>query len=243
MNALSPFYYGQKEIRTVKIGDEIWFAGKDICEGLDIAWTSRTLDPIKSDWKRVMNLITPRGNQDLTVISEAAVYKLAFRSRKPEAEKFTDWIAGEVLPQIRKTGKYIPPNHGILPLVLHTDVTVQKAMSKYVNSHNFRKIGKKGAINYNIKNCQAHNNGLTPKQMKELGKSKGLRSVDRQSGKAVARKLFPEKACCQSLADNLVEQGYEAQKVFNVTPKAMAVFQGILQLGAIPPELNQIESK
>jgi prophage antirepressor-like protein len=165
MNALSPFYYGAKEIRTVKIGDEIWFAGKDICEGLDIAWTSRTLDPIKSDWKRVMNLITPRGKQDLAVISEAAVYKLAFRSRKPEAEKFTDWIAGEVLPQIRKTGKYIPPNHGILPLVLHTDVSVQKAMSKYVNSHNFRKIGKKGAIRYNIKNCQAHNDGMTPKHL------------------------------------------------------------------------------
>lgn len=180
MNALSPFYYGHKEIRTVKIGDEIWFAAKDICEGLDITWNGSTLNPIKSEWRRMLKFSTPRGNQDFAVISEAAVYKLAFRSRKPEAEKFTDWIAGEVLPQIRKTGKYIPPNHGILPLVLHTDITVQKAMSKYVNSHNFRKIGKKGAINYNIKNCQAHNDGLTPKQMRALGKEEGLRSVDRQ---------------------------------------------------------------
>jgi BRO family, N-terminal domain len=44
--------------------------------------------------------------QELVVITEAAVYKLAFRSNKPEADAFTDWVADEVLPSIRKTGCY-----------------------------------------------------------------------------------------------------------------------------------------
>jgi prophage antirepressor-like protein len=74
MNALSPFYYGQKEIRTVKIGNEIWFVAKDICEGLDITWSGNTLTPIKAEWRRMLKFNTPRGNQDLVVISEAAVF-------------------------------------------------------------------------------------------------------------------------------------------------------------------------
>jgi len=39
-------------------------------------------------------------------LTESGVYKLVFKSRKPDAEKFTDWIADEVLPSIRKTGTY-----------------------------------------------------------------------------------------------------------------------------------------
>jgi len=39
-------------------------------------------------------------------LTEAGVYKLIFKSRKEEAEKFQDWVTDEVLPQIRKTGSY-----------------------------------------------------------------------------------------------------------------------------------------
>lgn len=39
-------------------------------------------------------------------LTESGVYKLVFKSHKPNAEKFTDWIADEVLPSIRKTGSY-----------------------------------------------------------------------------------------------------------------------------------------
>lgn len=41
-------------------------------------------------------------------ITESGVYKLVFKSRKPNAEAFTDWVTDEVLPQIRQTGGYIP---------------------------------------------------------------------------------------------------------------------------------------
>jgi len=43
----------------------------------------------------------------MLTVTEAGVYKLVFSSRKPEAEQFTDWIASDVLPSIRKTGGYM----------------------------------------------------------------------------------------------------------------------------------------
>lgn len=39
-------------------------------------------------------------------LTESGLYKLIFKSRKPEAERFTDWVTDEVLPSIRKTGRY-----------------------------------------------------------------------------------------------------------------------------------------
>jgi len=45
-------------------------------------------------------------SQSTTFLNEAGLYKFAFRSNKPEADKFTNWVAGEVLPQLRKTGRY-----------------------------------------------------------------------------------------------------------------------------------------
>ena len=45
--------------------------------------------------------------QRLSVINEAGLYKLAFRSNKPEADRFVNWVASDVLPSIRRTGGYI----------------------------------------------------------------------------------------------------------------------------------------
>lgn len=42
-------------------------------------------------------------------LTESGVYKLVFKSRKPNAEKFTDWVTDEVLPSLRKTGSYKMP--------------------------------------------------------------------------------------------------------------------------------------
>ena len=42
-------------------------------------------------------------------ITESGVYKLVFKSRKPNAEAFTDWVTDEVLPTLRKTGSYEMP--------------------------------------------------------------------------------------------------------------------------------------
>lgn len=63
---------------------------------------SRNSDVGKTDFRKLNNA----GENFLT---ESGVYKLVFKSHKPNAEKFTDWIADEVLPALRKTGSYEMP--------------------------------------------------------------------------------------------------------------------------------------
>jgi len=55
-------------------------------------------------------------------LTESGVYKLAFRSNKEEAERFTDWVTDEVLPTIRKTGGYVNDDEMFLNTYLpHAD--------------------------------------------------------------------------------------------------------------------------
>ena len=96
-----------KAIRTVMVDDEPMFVAKDVFAMLDISWEGvKSLPQIPKSWRGVGKLPTPSGIQTFMTINEAAVFKIAFRSNKPEADKFTDWVAGEVLPQIRKKGFY-----------------------------------------------------------------------------------------------------------------------------------------
>lgn len=106
------FTYESHQVRTVTEKGETWFAARDVCAALGIGWTGATLKNIPVSWQGLLSFNIPStgkrggGNQRLKVISEAAVYKLAFRSNKPEADAFTNWVASEVLPAIRKTGRY-----------------------------------------------------------------------------------------------------------------------------------------
>lgn len=99
-------------IRSKVINGEPWFVAKDIALALSIAWTGHTLDRIPEEWQGAVSFTTPCGSyqggglQSLKVINESAMYKLTFRSNKPEAEHFVNWIAGKVLPSIRRTGFY-----------------------------------------------------------------------------------------------------------------------------------------
>ena len=106
------FTYESHQIRTVTENGETWFAAVDVCKSLGISWRGNTLNAIPDGWKGMRSFRTPSsgqrggGIQTLRFISEPAVYKLAFRSNKPEADAFTNWVASEVLPAIRKTGKF-----------------------------------------------------------------------------------------------------------------------------------------
>ena len=101
------FAFNSRQIRTVTENNEIWFAAVDVSRALGIPWNGNTtLQVIPAAWRGVSKFHTPSGKQKLITISEPAVYKLAFRSNKPEADAFTNWVASEVLPAIRKGGEY-----------------------------------------------------------------------------------------------------------------------------------------
>lgn len=69
----------------------------------------QNLSELDEDEKGVCITDTPGGKQEMTTISESGLYALVFRSRKPEAKAFSKWVRSEVLPAIRKNGRYIQP--------------------------------------------------------------------------------------------------------------------------------------
>lgn len=105
-SATSSFLFNSTSVRAITKGDNIWFVAKDVCKALGITWSGATLKEMPKGWQGMLRFNTPSGNQQVRCISEPAVYKLAFRSNKPEADAFTNWVVSEVLPSIRKTGKF-----------------------------------------------------------------------------------------------------------------------------------------
>lgn len=109
-NEIQKFDFKGAPLRTLtdKAG-EPWFVAKDVC---DILGTdTRDLHKIlESD--EITNVdsihIAQNGGKAPLIISEPGLYRLVMKSRKPEAKEFQRWVTHEVLPQIRKTGGYIP---------------------------------------------------------------------------------------------------------------------------------------
>ena len=88
---------------------EPWFVAKDACDilGIDTNHLRGALDDDEITNLRNSEVWNQPGRTPL-IISEPGLYKLIMRSRKPEAKEFQRWVTHEVLPQIRKTGGYIP---------------------------------------------------------------------------------------------------------------------------------------
>jgi prophage antirepressor-like protein len=108
MNQLQKvFSYGKAEVRTVLMNNEVWFVAKDVCDVLEISNSRDAVSRLKDSQKASVGISDGSQIRHVTVINESGVYKLVFRSNKPEAEKFSDWVAEEVLPTIRKTGGYV----------------------------------------------------------------------------------------------------------------------------------------
>lgn len=117
MNALIPFAFEDHLVRVFKPNGEPWFVGKDVCEVLDLKNSRQSLDRLDPDEKGVRNVDTLGGVQEVTIVSEAGVYRLIFTSRKPEAERFKRWLAHEVLPALRKHGHYGTPGQPSEPMI------------------------------------------------------------------------------------------------------------------------------
>lgn len=106
-----------KEVEVVKLDEKILFNAKNVAEILDIKDVKSTIRSFNEKQKVQLTnsdvqdmhfrKLNNRGENFLT---EAGVYKLAFRSNKASAERFTNWVAEEVLPSIRKHGAYLTPN-------------------------------------------------------------------------------------------------------------------------------------
>lgn len=107
------------EIRTLEINNEPWFVGKDVAEVLGYANQNRDIlrhideeDRVMVDGTQYQNSIEfdykQIGQRGGWLINESGLYSLIIGSKLPSAKKFKRWVTSEVLPQIRRTGGYIP---------------------------------------------------------------------------------------------------------------------------------------
>lgn len=108
MNELQIFNseeFGQ--IRTVTIGNEPWFVGKDVADNLGYQNGSRDINRhvLEEDRRKEM-VFDGNQNKETILINESGLYALIFGSKLESAKRFKHWVTSEVLPAIRRTGSY-----------------------------------------------------------------------------------------------------------------------------------------
>lgn len=110
MNELKIFNnpeFGQ--VRTVTIDGEPWFAGKDVAVALGYTNPQKAIrDHVDAEDMTVNDSFTVNGTKGI-LINESGLYSLVLSSKLPTAKQFKHWVTSDVLPTIRKTGKYAVP--------------------------------------------------------------------------------------------------------------------------------------
>ena len=130
-------------VEMVEIEGEILFNAKDVAELLEMSdvtvrrhiqgMSEKQVVKLKNSDVQNMN-IRKLNNAGENFLTESGLYKLAFRSNKESAERFTDWVTDEVIPQIRKTGGYIPIDENMSEMeVLSRAVIISNNTIKELN--------------------------------------------------------------------------------------------------------------
>jgi len=117
MSSIVSFNFVAQSVRVVVIDGNPWFVATDVCAALTIANARDAVAKLDEDERKSLKnnsvgntdgLINQQLNaeQEINLINESGLYSLILTSRKPEAKKFKKWVTSEVLPAIRKTGRY-----------------------------------------------------------------------------------------------------------------------------------------
>ena len=109
-NAIQIFSNEEFQVRTIEDNGEIWFVAKDVAEALEYSyWQPNIVAHVPEVWKGIKRINTPGGYQEMLCLTENGVYFFLGRSDKKKALPYQMWIAGEVVPSIRKHGMYATP--------------------------------------------------------------------------------------------------------------------------------------
>ncbi len=100
-----PFSFGAQPVRALLDDDQPWFFAKDVCTALALMDTNKALIGLDDEEKREHEQYSGSGRKPV-LINESGLYSLILRSRKAEAKRFKKWVTAEVLPAIRKHGRY-----------------------------------------------------------------------------------------------------------------------------------------
>jgi anti-repressor protein len=174
---LIPFSYNEKQVRVIEKDSEPWFVATDVCDLLDISNPSDAISRLSETMKGVASTDTLGGNQNCRIISEAGLYKLVFTSRKPEAEKFTDWVASEVIPSIRKHGAYMTPEtleKAILNPDFVIDLATRLKLEQQKRAEAEKKVEEQKPMILFAESCIASNDSLLVREVAKLASKKGI---------------------------------------------------------------------
>jgi prophage antirepressor-like protein len=167
-NQLIPFNFENRQIRVTLESDEPWFVAQDVARALDYPDSSnpaRLCKHVPEEWAGMKRIHTRSENgviqaRDMLCLSEQGLYFFLGRSDKPKALPFQKKVAGEILPQIRKTGASVPDDalqnlkdlqERVLELELNRSVTekmllrAQRTIERFEN-RNFLSSGDKREI-------------------------------------------------------------------------------------------------
>ena len=97
------------QVRTIQQNGEPWFIGKDVAEILGYKKPENAIAVHVDDEDKTTTLIQGTGSNyksNAVIINESGLYSLILSSKMPKAKEFKRWVTSEVIPAIRKTGKY-----------------------------------------------------------------------------------------------------------------------------------------
>lgn len=104
---LNVFNFQGNGVREINIDGEPWFVGKDVAEILGYSNSSKALkDHVDEEDKLNNDSLSSLGQRGGWLVNESGLYGLIISSKMPNAKRFKHWVTSEVLPSIRKTGKY-----------------------------------------------------------------------------------------------------------------------------------------
>lgn len=107
------------KVRIIEMNGEPWFVGKDVAEILGYQNASKAVSThvdnedkafIMVDIADSQNGNVPTGKTKTAIINESGLYSLILSSKLPKAKEFKHWVTSDVIPSIRKTGRYTAPN-------------------------------------------------------------------------------------------------------------------------------------
>ena len=110
------------EIRTCHVNNQIMFVGKDVAQALGYSNTRDALNKHVDAEDKLESQIATSGQRRTTIIiNESGLYSLILSSKLPQAKAFKRWVTSEVLPSIRRTGRYELPQRIPELAVLNSD--------------------------------------------------------------------------------------------------------------------------
>lgn len=209
------FNFGDYQVRTVIKEGEPWFVAKDVCSVLDYRSANDMTRNLDDEEKDTQIVCTLGGDQLVSIINESGLYSAILKSRKPEAKAFKKWVTSEVLPSIRKQGKYevkpaVPQSYSQALLEAGRLAAIVEQQELLVKQQELQLTLAAPKVEYVDKFVEYGNNRTVTDVAKELG----------VSGIALGRWLRKNNYAWKNKTpmrwkQSFIDAGYGVQKMFS----------------------------